>query len=171
MEAALKVVMAAVPILMYLVLPPLLSISIMKLVYVAPHVFASASKLFVETVQAQAEAPAEEVDWALQAVQDVPLPFPYVPAGHEVHPALVADGTQYVPAPQQTQPPVGVHWTYVPGGQLPGPHEVHAVAAPSADHVPAAHVPHAVDTPSTKNWPAEQQKFGGENPAGAHRPV
>jgi hypothetical protein len=142
---------------MYLVMPPLLSASIRKFVYVAPHVFASASKLFVETVQVQAEAPAKEVDCALQAVQDVPPPFPYVPAGHEVHPALVADGTQYVPAPQQTQPPVGVHWTYVPGGQLP-PQVLHALD-PAKEYVPAAHAVQAVA-------PGREKVLAGQGPTG-----
>ena len=50
-----------------------------------------------------ANVPAE------QEVHEVEAPFPYVPATHGVHPALVALGTQYVPDQQHTVVPEGVH--------------------------------------------------------------
>jgi hypothetical protein len=47
---------------------------------------------------------------AAQGVQLVELPRPKVPAAHAVHPALVALGTQYVPAQQHTVEPDVEHW-------------------------------------------------------------
>jgi hypothetical protein len=47
---------------------------------------------------------------AAHGVQLVELPRPNVPAAHAVHPALVALGTQYVPAQQHTVEPDVEHW-------------------------------------------------------------
>ncbi len=44
-----------------------------------------------------------------QLVQAVDAPLPNVPGGHAVQPAVVADGTQYVPAPQHTVAPEVEH--------------------------------------------------------------
>jgi hypothetical protein len=52
---------------------------------------------------------------AAHGVHAVLSPRPKVPAAHAVHPALVALGTQYVPAQQHTVEPVGVHcWKVTP---------------------------------------------------------
>jgi hypothetical protein len=80
-------------------------------------------------VQALEPALAAKVP-AAQGVQLVELPRPKVPAAHAVHPALVALGTQYVPAQQHTVVPAGVHW----GKVMP---EVQPVAEQVAGPVPA----------------------------------
>jgi len=45
-----------------------------------------------------------------QEVHEVEDPSPYVPGGHGVHPPTLEEATQYVPAPQHTEPPDTVHW-------------------------------------------------------------
>jgi hypothetical protein len=65
-----------------------------------------------------------------QFVQTVDAPLPYLPAGHAVQPADVAEGTQYVPEPQHTVDPDVVHCPYVVGGLHPVP--LHRTAEPLA---------------------------------------
>lgn len=58
---------------------------------------------------------------AAHEVQNVVALLAYEPSGQGVHPALVADGTQYVPLVQQIGEPVVEHW---PLGVVPVQPEV-----------------------------------------------
>ena len=57
-------------------------------------------------------------------MQNVVALLAYEPSGQGVHPALVADGTQYVPLGQQMGEPVVEHW---PLGVVP--------VQPAVEHV------------------------------------
>ena len=52
-------------------------------------------------------------------MQNVVALLAYEPSGQGVHPALVADGTQYVPLGQQMSAPVVEHWPLGVGAVQP----------------------------------------------------
>ena len=56
---------------------------------------------------------------AAHEVQKVVAVLAYVPSGQDVHPAAVADGTQYVPLGQQMGVPEVEHWPLGVGAVQP----------------------------------------------------